>query len=112
MRLLRNDPKRQGICKYALVRLDKLSPQALEDVIQDQGTLIHHITESPDLIELGLPGDEEEFFAIKLKDENAKSALLEYAYRARVHGDNDFAKDVERLADRAGNNSKFCKKPD
>lgn len=54
----------------------------------------------------------DDFFVIKLKDINAKAALLAYAKAARENGDIDLASDVERLATTAGEDHPACKIPD
>jgi hypothetical protein len=62
-------------------------------------------------IEWGCVGDEDEFFLIKLKDRNAKAALLAYA-DAIAERDPEFAAEVRQIAQRAGPDSPFCKDPD
>lgn len=115
MKLMRNDPKRHGICKYALVRLDKLSDSQIDVLSRSQSPkaeLATIILNNLDLLEFGLPGEQDEFFAIKLKDVNAGKALAAYADWAAISGDDDLAQDVRELSNRSGSRSPFCKKPD
>lgn len=62
-------------------------------------------------IEWGFVGEEDEFFVIKLRDRNARPALMAYALSVGER-DTEFAWDVIQLANRAGVSSKFCKDPD
>jgi hypothetical protein len=60
------------------------------------------------LTELGVlenprPGDPEEFFLLKLKDQHASPALYAYAGDAEVNGDSGFAIEVRELAERSFN---------
>lgn len=55
---------------------------------------------------------ETEFFAIRLKDINARPALFAYASGAAMHGDKEYAEDVFALAHRAGKKHPNCKMPD
>ena len=87
MRLVRNtSPDLKG--KYALLNLGK------------------------NTIEYGLPNTKEEFFVIKLKDKFALPALLAYAEAVKETGDYEYAADITALANRAGDNSPYCKIPD
>jgi hypothetical protein len=54
----------------------------------------------------------EEFFYIKLRDENARSALSEYAYNAQANGHEELGRDVEMRAGRSGAKNAWCKRPD
>lgn len=56
-------------------------------------------------------GDEHEFMVIMLKDINAEAGLRAYAAKA-AETDIEWAATIERMADRAGPNSPFCKVPD
>jgi hypothetical protein len=62
-------------------------------------------------VEWGFTGQPDEFFVIKLKDKNARIALLAYADSVACD-DPEFAKEVRELADRSGSFSPYCKKPD
>ncbi len=64
------------------------------------------------IIEWGEAGSEHEFFVVKLKDKYADDALHRYAISANADGELDYARAVDELADRAGPNHPFCKKPD
>jgi hypothetical protein len=52
-------------------------------------------------VEMGAVGADDEFFVIKLKDICAVDALRAYAAAARFHGMEEWAEEVEELADRA-----------
>lgn len=62
-------------------------------------------------VEWGRPGEEDEFFVIKLRDIHSKAALLAYAESAEI-SDPEYALAVRELASRAGIDSPFCKVPD
>jgi len=64
------------------------------------------------VIDWGPAGTASEFFVIKLRDRHAGPALAAYADNAAVHGDQEYAGEVLALAERAGVDSPFCKKPD
>ncbi|WP_415913376.1 hypothetical protein [Neptuniibacter sp. QD37_11] len=87
MDLIRNTTK-DGRCKYALV-------ERLKD----------------DRLEYGLPGTEDEFFVLKLKDKHAKAALEAYVASVKDE-DPEYARQIQELADRAGADSPWCKAPD
>lgn len=87
MRLKRNTTP-DGMCKYSLIEHEK-----------------------GDRIEHGLPGTENEFFVIKLKDMHARAALEAYANSIK-HDDPEFASEVRSLAMRSGANHPNCKQPD
>lgn len=71
------------------------------------------LLEETGILDWGAAGSESEFFVIKLRDRNARAALLAYVAKASgPGGDDELAADVKTLADRAGINSPFCKKPD
>lgn len=53
-----------------------------------------------------------EFFVIRLKDEYADDALFRYALSARIAGDDDYAREIIEMAERAGPSHPNCKKPD
>jgi hypothetical protein len=95
MRLTRNATP-DGKCKYALVRLDKL--RAMKDQLGAGEALF--ALEQLGLIDYGEPGTENEFFALKLKDENAANALDAYA-EAAGWTDEELSEDVTQLAERA-----------
>ena len=62
-------------------------------------------------LEWGKTGEHDEFFPIKLKDENAAYALVAYA-SAAARKDPEFGAAVNELAQRAGQKSPYCKTPD
>lgn len=115
MRLVRNTTE-NGTGKYALIRLDKLRQHfdwtAREvDIFADIKGVKGLDATDPNIniplsvIELGLPGADDEFFVIKLKDKYAHAALQAYATAMWVDsdGDADFAYEMITLAERAKN---------
>jgi hypothetical protein len=62
-------------------------------------------------VEWGCKGDKDEFFVIKLRDKNARIALLAYADSVACD-DKEFASEIRELAARSGSGSPYCKKPD
>jgi hypothetical protein len=90
MRLVRNTTT-DGMCKYSLIEHQK-----------------------GDHIEHGLPGTENEFFVLKLKDKHAYAALVGYleSLTGADEYDDEYALDLQELARRAGPNSPWCKEPD
>lgn len=117
MRLVRNTTT-DG--KYALVRLDKLrlAQKALDrirtpnygDLIATVQTMLKSL-ENLGLLEYGIAGNSDEFFAIKLKDCAARAALEAYASAIQEH-DAELAADVLELAERASEGSLYLKTPD
>lgn len=105
MKLDRNlNPSGKG--KYALINLRKLdgdprTPQDMAAALLDQ----------PEALQLGITGQADEFWLIKLKDKYAAVALKAYADAARAD-DPEYANQVEEMAHRAGPNSPYCKAPD
>lgn len=107
MKLIRNTTE-TGVCKYALIRLDKIQEQLPEG----QNVTPPRILAAPEdlvgYIEFGLPKEEDEFFVIKLKDINAYAALKAYAANAALT-DPELGKEVDELANRAGVNNPYVK---
>jgi hypothetical protein len=111
MRLVRNEhPTGRG--KYMLVVTRKLDLYAPSVPFETNAVL-----DAVDmLIEEGVvddppPETEGEFFVLRLKDRNARPALLAYAASVATR-DPEFAAEVRELADRSGELSPFCKDPD
>jgi len=96
----------QAAGKYALLHLRR-ARAAMTPELFDAITVL----DKAGLIEWGRIGEQDEFFAIKLKDENADVALYSYAAKAALK-DKEYAAEVTALADRSGQNSPFCKAPD
>ncbi len=72
-----------GICKYALIRLDKLSKWDRDSLIRSVDRMKHErVLVSSAVIEFGKKFDDEECFVVKLKDINAEEALIAYANAA------------------------------
>ena len=91
MKLDRNLNK-DGIGKYALINLRKVPNEENTDI---SNALF--ILDKAGVIEWGIPGYDDEFFVIKLKDIFAARAL--YAYSDMASGfDIEWAKEVARLA--------------
>lgn len=80
-----------GMCKYSLIEHQK-----------------------DDHVEHGLPCTENEFFVIKLKDKHAYAALVGYleSLTSADEYDEEYARDLQELAQRAGPLSQWCKEPD
>jgi hypothetical protein len=55
---------------------------------------------------------ETEFFVMRLKDQNSAAGLYGYASEAQAHGDVEYAREIDAMADRAGPNHPNCKAPD
>tara|TARA_R110002094_G_scaffold148394_1_gene137167 strand:- start:84 stop:290 length:207 start_codon:yes stop_codon:yes gene_type:complete len=66
---------------------------------------------NPEAVNFGRKGEKDEFFAIKLKDINAESALLGYAIKAQ-ETDPELASEVKHLSERSGSHHINCKQPD
>lgn len=95
-----------GLGKYALANLRKLRENVTPEILNAFETLC-----KAGIIERGIVGEEDEFFAIKLKDINAPAGLAGYALEAEKT-DQEWANEVRSLIPRAGVNSPFCKIPD
>lgn len=105
MQLDRNlNPSGKG--KYALIGLRKIpgDPRTPQE-------LAAAILANPECVEFGEAGGPNEFFVIKLKDENADAGLYGYAGKA-IRKDPEYAGEVAEMAARSGHNSPFCKAPD
>lgn len=112
MRLDRNDPINGGVGKYALLNLRKLATYSPGIFEETDITKAIALLEKEGLIEWGKPNTEGEFFVIKLRDAFAEPALVMYANTAMMAGEKAYAQDVKDLADRSGQHSPFCKRPD
>ena len=105
MKLDRNiNPSGKG--KYALINLRKIPGDP-----RTAAELAAAIIDNPECVEFGAVGSSDEFWLIKLKDENADAALFAYAGKALAQ-DPEYAADVACIAQRSGANSPFCKAPD
>ena len=114
MKLYRNQDGRNGIGKFALIRMDKLPTYKPETPAKPSAHAVGAalgILEAAGLVEHGQPNTENEFFVLKLKDVNAREALESYASAAWLT-DKELSREVDALSDRAGNKSKWCKRPD
>lgn len=119
MKLDRNiNDNRRG--KYALLKLRRLSEIEAANSMK-AGLAVAHIHKSvmdaiavlerEGILDWGLAGTESEFMVIRLKDENADVALYAYANKASDM-DPEYAGEILKMADRAGPNNPWCKKPD
>jgi len=108
MKLVRNTTP-DGKCKYALVRLDKIRAISRRSARLMEIDRAIKTLERAEVIEYGGRGDLEESFTIKLKDHFAPSALnryreavLDYANRCLIEGDDLGAKNWLEYADQIG----------
>lgn len=112
---LDRDVNHDGLAKYALINLRKLNGASGHSGPFNRWTPevadALRILEEAGALEWGKTGAHDEFFPIKLKDENAAYALTAYA-SAAARKDPEFGAAVNELAQRAGQNSPFCKSPD
>ncbi len=108
MKLDRNS-NLDGMGKYALLNLRKL-PYHLQS--KDPNWLGLAAARTPEAIETGIVGEQDEFFVIKLKDAGAEAALIAYADKMAELGMAEWAQEVREMAKRAGPNHPLCKLPD
>lgn len=103
--------------KYALIKLRRLTEIEAWDggdgEIADRQAVIDAIAllERAGVLDWGFAGTEGEFMVIRLKDKYAKEALWAYGNEA-YKDDPEYASDIFEMANRSGDNSTFCKKPD
>ena len=112
-----------GRGKYALINLRKLqAPLQGACIEMPDGSRFYHIPE--DAVEWGNTVADE-FFVLKLKDRFAGVALRAYAAAVLAHSEDlrrhavpqageweEYAEEIDNLADRAGLNHPLCKLPD
>ncbi len=110
MKLDRNLPDNKGLGKYIIINLRRvhkiegaIGPPKVNEAI--------NTLDQAGVLDWGTLGEEDEFFVIKLKDQNARAALRAYAEKAAAI-DPEWAQEVLELADRAGECSPYCKAPD
>ena len=103
---LDRDINPDGKGKYALIKL-RLLPERPRDAAHLVEMLASHLN----AVEFGEPGTPGEFFPIMLKDKIAQAGLHAYAVEASAD-DIEYAAAVDRLAERAGPASPYCKRPD
>jgi len=99
--------KNGNVGKYIAINTRKLS--RIPDTARELASLI---LESPDAVEFGKTGSDDEFFLIKLKDRFALAALRAYAHTAILFGQKDYGREVLALSDRSGSHHRSCKTPD
>lgn len=116
MKMDRNIKENGGKGKYALVRLRDVKDGS------EAMKLLHRLAELGHL-DWGYVGEEDEFFVIKLRDKYADAAIRAYSDAvvkdACKEPDEEKSRDlfqwaiqVQKLNDRAGSLSPFCKQPD
>ena len=95
-----------GKGKYALINLRKIpgNPRTAQE-------LAAAILANPECVEFGKAGQQDEFFVIKLKDTFSEAALKAYSSEAYPI-DPEYSDRIFSLAERAGENSPYCKLPD
>ena len=115
---LDRDINKDGSNKYAIINLRKLNAlSGSKDTNPELADTISTIEEALNLLEnigvleWGNKYAPDEFFVIKLKDENADAALIAYAASAEKK-DPEYAAGIISLIERAGKNNPFCKTPD
>ena len=114
MKLDRNiNPDKRG--KYAILLLRDLEKFRSPDYPHSNraaaiGAALR-VLEDAGVIDWGITGTDKEFFLIRLKDKYAEAGLRNYA-RAAAADDEEYANEVFEMANRAGPNSPFCKRPD
>lgn len=99
--------------KYAVVKLRRLR-QIRETEGQEQFLRVKRsldCLERAGVLTYGKPGSADEFFVLMLKDEFAAPALRSYAAAANGY-DNEYGGEVLELANRSGDRSPHCKRPD
>lgn len=105
MQLDRNlNPTGKG--KYALINLRKVDGDPRTAI-----EMAAAIVAKPDALQLGIVGEPDEFWLIKLKDKYAAAALQAYADAAQAD-DPEYANQVREMVQRSSQNSPFCKAPD
>ena len=100
--------------KYAAVNMRRVrdimhGPRSHEEKQKIKSALA--LLEKEAVLSYGLPFTYGEFFLIMLKDECAYPALIAYALKVQEF-DKEYAEDIRQLAERAGINNPWCKRPD
>ena len=111
MRLDRNISG-DGRGKYGLIKNRELAALARRKHGALPDDVVHalNVLEDHALLDWGTT-PETEFFVMRLKDESAAGGLRGYA-AAAWHLDEEYAREILRLADRAGPYHPNCKRPD
>jgi len=105
MKLNRNESA-GGIGKYIVIKTE-----GLEEIPTTPVELAAAILKHPECVQFGKVGDPDEFFVLKLKDENADAALFAYSDKV-MRTDIEYGEDIYNLAERSGLNHPHCKTPD
>ena len=110
-----------GDGKYALIRkrrIRELRNRAAggdEAAVSDVDLMDAALTALAELgvLDDSVVGEPGEFFVLRLRDVFAEPALRAYAAAVRAKGeDEEYAADIDEMADRAGTRSPFSKHPD
>lgn len=114
MQLDRNLPGNDGRGKYALLKLRVLQTckqdGAFAGLTPEIAKAIK-VLEENGILDWGDADTESEFFVVRLKDRYAQDALRAYAQAARSD-DPEWAEEVDRLSDKAGEANRWCQFPD
>lgn len=112
MKLDRNI-NQDGRGKYAILQLRKLATYEPAETFGKSAVLdAVALLDKEGLIDWGQTGTDREFFLIRLKDKYAQPALDAYATAAEKDGDAEYAGEIHEMANRSGQQSPWCKKPD
>lgn len=107
-----------GHNKYAVIdnrKLQKLLGTGAGGASDDDAVSLRDalaVLEKHGLINWGTVGSKGEFFVLMLKDAFAEGPLIQYANTAMIAGEKEYAQEVINLANRSGQHSPFCKRPD
>ena len=104
-----------GRGKYGLIKLRRIKELKRTSMLDSKHRVVYNAIrclENAGLIDWGLSETEQEFFVIRLKDKYAGEALYGYATAAAEDGNHEWADEIFKLMGRAGEDSKWCKKPD
>lgn len=121
MKLDRNTGNGRG--KYGIVKVRRLrhieqNTDGKSDSIRQEVADAVALLERAGVLTFGGVGSPDEFFVLMLKDKYADKALAGYLNavlldRDTKHpADQEYADDIDELWERAGRNSKHCKRPD
>lgn len=111
---LDRDINADGLGKYAVINLRKLREMCSSNPFLHWSPEVANALQTLDdigAIDWGKVGEKDEFFVMKLRDKYAGHALRQYAHAVSCD-DPEYAHAVLELANRAGENSLFCKTPD
>lgn len=117
MKLDRNTGNGRG--KYGIVKVRRLrhieqNTDGKSDSIRQEVADAVALLERAGVLTFGGVGAPDEFFVLMLKDKYADMALSGYQQSVLVdpEADHEYANEIDELWERAGRNSKHCKRPD